>query len=104
MAQMDVVQIKCDRCSRVELIAPSKDKKTLPDMDARLLDKSLKYDDLCYRCKAALLNLWKDFEEWDRDLKQPFGPSVPQDKAAPLQTAPDYSPPKPHSLAAAVKK
>ena len=101
---MEVIQIKCDRCSRVELIAPLKDKKTVPDLDARLLDKTLKYDDLCHRCKSALSNIWKEMEEWDRDLNQPFGPSVPQDKAVPLQPAPDYSPPKPHSIAAGIKK
>lgn len=100
---MEVIQIKCDRCTRVELIAPNAN-KTESDFEARIGDKKLVYDDLCSRCKTALTNLWEDLGKWDRDLNQPFGPSVPSEKAVPLQPAPDYSPPKPHSLAATQKK
>lgn len=96
MARLEVIQIRCDRCKRVELI-PKQDKKDRPDFEARLGDKHLVFDDLCNRCKQAVDNAWRDLEEWEREIKQVFGPTIPNNQAAPLQTAPDYSPPKPHS-------
>jgi len=98
MARQKVVQVRCDRCKRVEL-QPEAPPKAHPDFEARLLDKRLIYEDLCSRCRGALENSWKDLEEWDRPLRQDFGPSLMSNEAAPLETAPDYSPPKPHSVA-----
>lgn len=103
MARMPVVQIRCDRCKRVELVPPVEN-KSRPDFEARLMDTKLVFEDLCQRCKVSLENAWKDLQEWNRELNQPFGPSAPVEKAVPLQPAPDYSPPKPHSVAAGQKK
>jgi hypothetical protein len=99
MARAEVVQCRCDRCKRVELI-PKGPPKTQPDFDARLGDKVLTYEDLCPRCRETMENLWKDMAEWDRAVKHEFlgsGPSVTNNQAPPLQPAPDYTPPKPHS-------
>ena len=103
MARLEVIQIRCDRCKRVELLPPQP-KKERADLEVRLLDKTIKYDDLCTYCKKALDNIWTDIKEWDRHLNQDFGPRVPENSAAPLTPAPTLTPPKPHSLAAASKK
>lgn len=102
MARMEVVQIRCDRCKRVELV-PAGPPKENPDFEIHFSDRELIYEDLCARCKSTLANVWKDIEEWDRPLNQQFGPSLSSEKAAPLTPAPDYSPPKPHSAAAQKK-
>ncbi len=102
----EVVQIRCDRCKRTELRAPdSVPQKSEPDFHARLKGRELIYEDTCTRCAEALNNIWKALEEWDRPINQPFGPTVkiPENGAAPLVPAPDYTPPKPHSQAAAKK-
>lgn len=98
MARQEVVQLRCDRCKRVDLVAPTP-KKALPDFEARLGDQRLVYEDLCYRCKQALDNIWVELKEWERGIKQQFGPTIPNNEAPPLVSAPDYSPPKPHSVA-----
>ena len=103
MARLKVVQIRCDRCKRVELIPPPKDEKVRADFEVRFLDKTLKYDDLCSSCKEAIDHIWDDIKEWKREIKQQFGPSVPENQAVPLSPAPDYTPPKPHSVAATKK-
>ena len=66
----------------------------------RLLAGSVKYDDLCSGCKSALEHTLKNIGEWSKQLKQQFGP---KQTAAPLTPAPDYTPPKPHSMAASRK-
>lgn len=105
MARAEVVQLRCDRCKRVELISPGPT-KTAPDFQASFGDKKLVYEDLCSRCKEAVANAWKELEEWDRQVNQPFGvqkPTVAPNVAPPVVPAPDYSPPKPHSIAAGKK-
>lgn len=102
----EVVQIRCDRCKRTELRAPSEAApKTEPDFKAVFKGKILVYEDVCSRCEEALLNVWKELEEWDRPINQPFGPiaKVEPNVAVPLVPAPDYTPPKPHSQIAAKK-
>ena len=103
MSRLEVIQIRCDRCKRVELLPPAP-VKAKADFEARILDKLVKYDDLCSSCKEALFRIWDDIKEWKREIKQQFGPTVPENQAVPLNPAPDYSPPKPHSLAASAKK
>jgi hypothetical protein len=104
MARAEVVQIKCDRCRRVELLPPTPP-KSLPDFEARFIDKKLVYEDLCSRCRVAVENCWKDLVEWDRVVNQPFGPQViAPNVAPPLVPAPSFTPPKPHSMANADKK
>ena len=99
MARLEVVQIRCDRCKRCELQAPQP-KKDRPDFEMRLLNTPVKYDDLCSGCQAALEHTLRNIGEWQREIKQVFGPKP---GAVPLTPAPDYTPPKPHSMAAAKK-
>lgn len=102
MSRLEVIQIRCDRCKRVELLPPAPP-KVKADFEARLLDKLVKYEDLCTSCQGALSRIWDAIKEWNRELNQQFGPTVPENKAVPLTPAPDYSVPKPHSLAASKK-
>lgn len=94
----EVVQIRCDRCKRVETI-PVCPQKALPDMEARVGEKRIVFEDLCPRCLQAVQNIMDDLREWERDVKHAFGPTVAPNIAPPLSSAPDYSPPKPHSVA-----
>jgi hypothetical protein len=98
MARQEVIQVRCDRCKRVEL-QPPQPQKAHPDFEARFLETRLVYEDICTSCQETLKNVWKDLAEWDRKLTQSFGPQVQSNQAAPLEVAPDYSPPKPHSAA-----
>lgn len=111
MARTKVEQVQCDRCKRMELL-PIKEgtEKDKPDFTAILqtkdaegkpLELKLEFNDLCPRCKTTLGNYWQSLEEWDRDGKPLVGQEP--DKAPPLQPAPNYTPPKPHSPAAAKK-
>lgn len=102
MARLKVVQIRCDRCKRVELLPPQ-DEKPKADFEVRFLEKTLKYEDLCSSCKEALDHIWDAIKEWKREIKQQFGPTLPENRAVPLAPAPDYNQPKPHSLAASKK-
>lgn len=99
MARQEVVQVRCDRCKRVETL-PMQPKKALPDLEARLGEKRVVFEDLCSRCTNACAHIIEELKEWQRDVNQPFGPTVPDNQAPPLSSAPDYSPPKPHSVAA----
>lgn len=105
MARVEVIQQQCDRCKRVELVAigPPKDK---PDFEAHFGDKKLVYSDICSYCRSLLTNIWKEIEEWHKEVKQQFGapPAVAPNTATPTMVPPDLSPPKPHSLAMAAKK
>lgn len=103
MARLEVIQIQCDRCKRVELRPPAPPKEKA-DFESRLFDKTLKYGDLCTWCQSTIERLWEDIREWQREVKQSFGPTVPENKAVPLTPAPDYTPPKPHSISALSKK
>lgn len=103
MARLEVIQVQCDRCKRVTLTPPGP-KKERPDFQASCEDKKLEYWDLCPSCLSTLQGTWKLLSEWDRPIQHQFGPTVQDNKAAPLTPAPDYSPPKPHSMTAAAKK
>lgn len=103
MARQKVEQIQCDRCKRVEL-QPVREgvEKIGPEFSATFLGKKLQYTDLCARCKAKLDHYWTEIMEWEREVKQALlGAQVPENQAAPLTVAPDYTPPKPHSAAGA---
>jgi NAD-dependent dihydropyrimidine dehydrogenase PreA subunit len=107
MARCQVEQVKCERCKRVELVPPLPEKKTLPDFEVRLADENgkamvVKYEDLCSGCKKAIATALVAIKEWDRPIKQQFGPTI-HAGAPPLTPAPDYTPPKPHSAAAGKK-
>ena len=104
MARLEVVQVQCDRCKRVELQAVSPVAKVQPDFEARFDANRLVYGDLCTHCRETIARLWQAMAEWERELKQALGPTVSNNQAAPLSPAPDYSPPKPHSAAAGQKK
>jgi hypothetical protein len=62
----------------------------------------MSFHDLCFRCKTTVKNYFEGLREWERDIN-PLFKSVDETRAPPLQPAPDYSPPKPHSPAAAKK-
>jgi hypothetical protein len=64
----------------------------------------IQYNDLCDRCSKTVENVKVELKEWDREIKYAvveLGPKVQGDQAAPLSPAPNYSPPQPHSAAAA---
>lgn len=101
MARQQVIQIQCDRCKRVSL-RPVQAEKTRPDFEACFLGTELKYADLCETCTRAIASSFKNMTEWEREVKQSLlGPAVSDNQAAPLDVAPDYTPPKPHSAAGA---
>ena len=107
MSRCEVVQVRCDRCKRVQLVPPQQ-KKGKPDFEAKMVgpdgkDTVLTYEDTCSYCKSALANIWLSIKEWERAVTQQFGPTVPEGTAVPLTPAPDYTPPKPHSVSASKK-
>jgi hypothetical protein len=107
MAREKVVKVKCDRCNRAELVPSSSvADKVGADFEASFIGQRLVYEDLCLRCRDAMKHSWQEMKEWERQVKYTWienGPKVGENEAAPLQVAPDYSPPKPHS-AAAIKR
>lgn len=105
MARAPVIHVKCDRCKREELQPVGEEKKE-PDFQASFDGKKLVYFDLCSKCRETVNNTWKELEEWDRQIVTTLwkGPSVPSDRAPPMNPAPDNSPPKPHSIAASNKR
>jgi hypothetical protein len=102
MARQPVVQIQCDRCKRVQLL-PVGPEKAIPDFHAVFNNKQIIYTDLCEHCKKTIDNIWIELEQWDREVKQSLlaGPTVDDNKAPPMEVAPDFTPPKPHSAAGA---
>lgn len=101
MARQEVMQVRCDRCKRVELV-PKAPPKERPDFDGRFFDNKLVYEDLCAKCKSTIANHWKDIEEWERELTQKM--LGDPEAAPPLEIKPDHTPPKPHSAAAVTKR
>ncbi len=98
MARQEVIQVRCDRCKRTELQLANPTAKTDPDFRAKFGGIELKYDDLCTHCRETVQRVWTELSEWRRELTQTFlGPTVSNNQAAPIVSAPDYSPPKPHS-------
>lgn len=105
MARARVEHVKCDRCKREELQPVPATPKTSPDFECKLFDKALTYNDLCFRCKETLEHAWKELKEWDKVITTTLltGALLNTDKVPSLNPAPDYSPPKPHSMGAAKK-
>lgn len=101
MAREKVIKVRCDRCKRTEL-QPLVE-KVGSDFDASFQGQRLVYEDLCLKCKETVENVWTALKEWDREVKYTVirnGPIVPENSAAPVSAAPNYSPPQPHSNAA----
>lgn len=99
MSRQMVEQVQCDRCKRVELRPSSPEGTAKVEMfTARFGTDALVYPDLCTYCQSSIARLWKEMKEWERELKQGLlgGPAVPNNQAAPVQSAPNYTPPKPH--------
>jgi hypothetical protein len=92
--------VQCDRCKRIELRAPSADKGTTPVLTLTFGTEKVSYMDLCEDCNAACKRIVVDLKEWDREIKAKLGPTVQPNQAPPLQVAPNYTPPQPHSVAA----
>ncbi len=96
MARQKVIQCQCDRCKRVEL-QPDVGEKKEPELVVTFDKVTLIYTDLCTPCRSAISRLIKDMREWNRELTQKLlGPAVEGEKAPPISSPPDYSPPKPH--------
>lgn len=100
MARHEVVLIKCDRCKREELQPSSKEAKTVADFECKFKDIKVTYFDLCTACQETMTNYMESIQQWTRDIKSLLGPKLDANTAPPVTVAPDYSPPKPHSLAA----
>ena len=99
MAREKVVKVRCDRCKRTELQPVIAD-KVGSDFEAGFQGQRLVYEDLCLKCKETVANIWIELLEWDREVKYTVirnGPLVSENQAAPLQPAPNYTPPQPHS-------
>lgn len=98
MSRQKVEQVQCDRCKRVEL-RPVIEEATPkpPAFEAKFGPQVLTYQDLCTFCMSSITRLWDEIQQWQRELKQSLlGPAVPNNQAAPIQSAPNYTPPKPH--------
>ena len=103
MARHKVEQVRCDRCKRVELQAVLPEPRKEPTFTCRLDAKVLSYEDLCSFCRSLVERLMDQMEQWERELQQQFGPAVSNNTAAPVVSAPNYTPQQPHSGAAAKK-
>lgn len=106
MAREKVEKIQCDRCKRAELRTLSATTPDVrpPDFEASFMGKKLLYPDLCEKCRETIDNIWKDLEEWDREVKYTTIRTTlltHPDQAPPLSTAPNFTPVQPHSAAAA---
>lgn len=99
MARCEVVQIQCDRCKRTELRTPSPP-KVVSDIEIQYLGRRIVFPDLCETCKETVGRLVELAQEWQRELRQPFGPTVHSNEAPPLQTTPKYTPAQPHAASA----
>jgi hypothetical protein len=102
MAREKVIKVRCDRCKRTELV-PAVADKVGADFDASFKGQRLVYEDLCLRCAETIEHIWLDLKEWDREVKYTMirnGPLVPENTAAPMAPATNFSPPQPHSAAA----
>lgn len=105
MARQQVEQVQCDRCKRVELQPCLPTPRTEPTFACSLDGKRLVYQDLCSHCRSTIERHVSELEQWDRELTQKMlGPVIQNNQAPPVSAAPDYSPPKPHSQAATMKK
>lgn len=102
MARKAYELVKCDRCKREELQPIPATPKKSADFSAELLGDKIAFNDLCAKCSSTVRNVFEDLKEWDRDII-PRYKVVDEVKAPPLQVAPDYTPPKPHSAGAAKK-
>jgi hypothetical protein len=102
MAREKVVKVRCDRCKRTELVPVAAD-KVGADFEASFQGQRLVYEDLCERCRETVQHIWTELKEWDREVKYTTirnGPLVPENAAAPMAPATNFSPPQPHSQAA----
>lgn len=97
MARQEVVQVRCDRCKRVELRPAPLPPKEKPDLVLEFGGKKIVFEDLDLPCRAACERIVKELEEWDREVKHQFGPTVHANQAATLSPAPNYTPPQPHA-------
>jgi hypothetical protein len=103
MARQRLELVTCDRCKRQELQPITDLPKKAPMLDVSFGAQKLTFNDLCARCLVTCTNYFEGLKEWERELAPLLEPPIDGSRAPPLQTAPDYSPPKPHSIAATKK-
>lgn len=96
MSRQRVEVVKCDRCKRDELQPVPELPKTSPDLEVKFRGESLIYEDLCADCEKTIANLVQDMREWNRKINSILKP-VDELQAPPLEVAPNYTPPRPHS-------
>jgi hypothetical protein len=81
MARREVVEVKCDRCKKVETqnkdeIASSSNITAPPEFTLHYGQKSVTYQDLCRGCRKAVGNYVKKLAMEDEDEKAPEKPKV----------------------------
>lgn len=76
MARRQVVEIKCDRCQRVE----NQENTSVPagvedELSVTFQGRTIKYHDLCKRCREACANYFKSLTKQPEDEKK--APAAP---------------------------
>lgn len=76
MARREVVEVKCDRCSKVE--TQGKDVKTGdgPEFEGTMFGKKVIYEDLCLRCRDAVGGYFKRIAKEADDQQKVEEPAV----------------------------
>jgi hypothetical protein len=86
MVRRQVIELKCDRCNRVE----NQDSYTLPagvtkELTITLHGKTVEYIDLCKRCRDAIQNYYNSITKQEVPEKKPeTTPEVPGAVKAPF--------------------
>jgi hypothetical protein len=80
MGRQPVLQITCDRCTRIETrpISEAKEEKKVPDFDAVFMGKRCRWEDLCTPCREIVNGHWGDIA---RKLKKSSPHRVSKEKA-----------------------
>ena len=63
MSRQSVIQVHCDRCSRVEHVPTSSEGGDVPDFEGTFLGEHVVYQDLCSGCKEIIRRHWGAFSE-----------------------------------------
>ena len=69
MARKTVVEIHCDRCKRTEYQPETSSMVLSPDLELTFMGDTVKYHDLCSRCKRAITNYIRQVKREGKDLE-----------------------------------
>jgi len=92
MARRDVVEVTCDRCGRVETQLSTDAKKpegTTYEVEVTFQGETVKFEDLCRRCRDAVKGYFTRLTKKAEDDKPKEGSNV-----TPLDPAGDTTPKK----------